>query len=64
MNFFNLVTLCKMKKPTKKEIEDRMLENLNDFMKDFGIDEILFGKSHKIRKTSDKKAESIVKKKK
>jgi len=53
-----------MKKPTKKEIEDRMLENLNDFMKDFGIDEILFGKSHKIRKTSDKKAESIVKKKK
>ena len=53
-----------MKKPTKKEIEDRMLENLNDFMKDFGIDEILFGKSHKIRKTIDKKAESIVKKKK
>ncbi len=49
-----------MKKPTKGEIEDRMLENLNDFMKDFGIDEITFGKTHRIKKTGDKKAEDII----
>ena len=49
-----------MKKSTKKEIEDRMLENLNDFMKDFGIDEITFGKTHKIKKTKRKKAEDII----
>ena len=49
-----------MKKPSKKEIEDNMLENLNDFMKDFGIDEITFGKTHKIKKTKGKKAEDII----
>lgn len=50
-----------MKKPTKKEeIEDRMLENLNDFMKDFGIEEITFGKTHKIKKTKGKKAKDII----
>lgn len=51
-----------MKKPTKKEIEDRMLENLNDFMKDFGIDEITFGNTHKIKKTKGKRAKDIIKK--
>lgn len=49
-----------MKNPTKKEIEDRMLENLNDFMKDFGIDKITFGKTHKIKKTKGKKAKDII----
>lgn len=49
-----------MNKPTKKEIEDKMLENLNDFMKDFGIDEITFGKTHKIKKTKGNKAEDII----
>ena len=43
---------------SKKEIEDKMLEELNDFMKDFGIDEITFGKNHKLKKTADKKAKS------
>lgn len=51
-----------MKKPTKKEIEERMLENLNDFMKDYNIDVISFGKTHKIKKTKGKIAEDIVKK--
>ena len=51
-----------MKKP-KKEIEDRMLESLNDFMKDFGIDEITFGNTHKIKKTKGKRAEDIITKK-
>lgn len=50
-----------MKKPSKKEIEDKMLENLNDFMKDFGIGEIIFGKTHKIKKTKGKKAKDITK---
>lgn len=45
-----------MKKSTKKEIEDKMLENLNDFMKDYGIDEISFGKSHKIKKNKKQKS--------
>lgn len=53
-----------MTKPTQKEIHDKMLENLNDFMKDFGIEEITFGKSHKIKKTKGKKAEDIITKKK
>lgn len=53
-----------MKKPTKKEIEDKMLENLNSFMKDFGIDEIVFGKTHKIKKTENYKAEDIITSKK
>lgn len=50
-------------KPTKKEIEDKMLTDLNDFMKDFNIEEITFGKTHKIKRTQDKKAEDIVYKK-
>ena len=49
-----------MKKPTKKEIEDRMLEDLNDFMKDFDIDEITFGNTHKLKKTKGNKAEDIM----
>ena len=53
-----------MKKPTKKEIEDRMLANLNDFMKDFGIDQIDFGKTHSIKKTDGELAKDIYKRKK
>lgn len=53
-----------MYKKTKKEAEERMLQNLNDFMKDFGIEEINFGKTHKIKKTDSDKAESIITKKK
>lgn len=53
----------KKEKPTKKEIENNMLENLNDFMKEFGINEITFGKTHKIKKTKGKKAEDIIIKK-
>lgn len=49
-----------MTKPTQKEIHDKMLENLNDFMKDFGIEEITFGKSHKIKKTKGKKAKDVI----
>jgi hypothetical protein len=45
-----------MKKPTKKEIEDKMLTDLNDFMKRFEIDEITFGKTHSIKKTDGDKA--------
>ena len=52
------------KKPTKNEIEDKMLSTLNDFMKKFGIEEINFGKTHKIKKTDSDKAEDIVIKKK
>lgn len=53
-----------MKKPTKEEIENKMLEQLNDFMHKFGIDEINFGKTHKIKKTNNKKDEDIDNKKK
>ena len=52
-----------MKKPTKKEIEERMLVELNDFMKDFGINEINFGETHSIKKTDDKLAKDIYKRK-
>ena len=52
-----------MKKPSQKEIADKMLTQLNDFMKDYGIEEITFGKSHKIKKTDNKKAEDIIIKK-
>ncbi len=52
-----------MNKPTKKEIEDKMLEGLNDFMKDYGIKAITFGKTHKIKKMKGKKAKSVVVKK-
>jgi hypothetical protein len=48
-----------MKKPTKKEIEDKMLKNLNDFMKDFNIEEINFGNTHKIKKTDNEKANDV-----
>jgi hypothetical protein len=48
-----------MKKPIKEEIENKMLEQLNDFMHKFGIEEINFGKTHKIKRTDDKKAEDI-----
>ena len=37
-----------MKKHTKKETEEKMLKDLNYFMKDFGIEEINFGKTHKV----------------
>lgn len=50
------------KKPTNKEIEDKYLENLNDFMKDFGIESINFG-SHSIDKTKVKKAKPLTLKK-
>ena len=50
-----------MKKPTKKEIQDRMLSELNDFMKDYGIEEINFGKTHSIKKTESDKAKDIYK---
>lgn len=52
-----------MKKPTKKEIEERMLAELNDFMKDYGIVEINFGKTHSIQKTDEKLAKDIYKRK-
>lgn len=52
-----------MKNPTKKEIQDRMLSELNDFMKDFGIEQINFGKTHSIKKTDSDKAEDIYKRK-
>lgn len=52
-----------MKKPTKKEIEERMLAELNDFMKDYGIDEINFGKTYTIKKTDEKIAKDIYKRK-
>jgi hypothetical protein len=50
-----------MKKP--KKVEDKMLEELNDFMKKYGIEEISFGK-HGIKKTDDKKSKSVIKKSK
>jgi hypothetical protein len=53
-----------MKKPTLKEIENKMLGELNSFMKDFGIEEINFGKTHKIKKTEGEKAEDVVVKRK
>jgi len=53
-----------MKNPTKKEIEDSMLTSLNDFMKDYNIKEINFGKTHSIKKTKGKKAKDIIKNKK
>jgi hypothetical protein len=49
-----------MKKPTKKETEEKMLKDLNDFMKDFGIEEINFGKTHKIKKTNEDLAQDII----
>lgn len=52
-----------MKKPSKKEIEERMLSQLNDFMKEFGIEQIDFGKTHSIVKTDDKLAKDIYKRK-
>jgi hypothetical protein len=51
-----------MKKQIDKIAEDNMLEELNSFMKRFNIDEIEFGKKHKLKRTKDKKAESVVKK--
>lgn len=42
-------------------MKDQMLTNLNDFMKDFGIESINFGKTHSIKKTKGKKAKDIVK---
>ena len=52
-----------MKRPTKKEIEDRMLSELNDFMKEFGIEQINFGKKHTIKKTDGELAKDIYKRK-
>jgi hypothetical protein len=39
----------------KLDVEDKMLENLNQFMKDFNINEIEFGKNHKLKKTKGRK---------
>lgn len=33
-----------------------MLETLNDFMKKYGINEISFGKSHKVKKSEGRKS--------
>lgn len=52
------------KKSMQKQINDNMLTNLNDFMKEFNIDSINFGKTHSIKKTSGKKAKDTVKKRK
>jgi hypothetical protein len=46
-----------------KEVEDKMLGELNDFMKRFGVEEITFGKRHKVEKTTSKKAKSKLLKK-
>lgn len=53
-----------MKKPAKKDIEDNMLTELNDFMKRFNIDEINFGNKHKLKKTDEEKAKPETKRKK
>ncbi|MBN1214191.1 MAG: hypothetical protein JXA99_01990 [Candidatus Lokiarchaeota archaeon] len=53
-----------MKKSSKENVENKMLTDLNDFMLRFGIDEITFGKNHSIKRTKDKKAKAINKKKK
>lgn len=50
----------KNKKELDKEIKSKMLESLNDFMKNFGIEEIQFGKTHKIKKTDNKEADDII----
>jgi hypothetical protein len=47
----------------KKEAEDKMLGELNDFMKRFSVEEITFGKRHKVVKTTTKKAKSKLLKK-
>jgi len=41
------------------EPENKMLKSLNDFMKDYGIESISFGKSHSIKKTRGKKAKPV-----
>ena len=46
-----------MKKPFRNEIEDDMLEEMNSFMKKFKIEEVKF-KSHGVKKSKGKKAES------
>ena len=51
-----------MKKSIKKEIQERMLGNLNDFMKNYGIDSINFGKTHSIERTEGKLAKDVVRK--
>lgn len=51
----------KNKKELDKEIKSKMLESLNDFMKDFGIEEIQFGKTHKIKKTDNKQKKKMKK---
>lgn len=43
-----------MKKTNKTDIEDKMLTELNDFMIKFGVDEIIFGKKHSIKKDNKK----------
>lgn len=49
-------------KLTSKQ-EEMMLTGLNNFMKDFGIDEIQFGNKHSLKKTKGTKAQPIIKKK-
>ena len=55
-----------MKSPKKSDIENKMLEELNSFMKEFNLDEISFGVrgNHSLKRTKGKKAKPIIKTKK
>lgn len=46
----------------KKEIEENLLTDMNDFMKKYGIDAINFGKTHSVKKSKGKKAKPNIKK--
>jgi hypothetical protein len=39
-----------------EKIENRFLEEMNDLMKKYGVEEISFGKKHSVVKTKGKKA--------
>lgn len=47
-----------------QENHNTMMSDLNDFMGKYGIEEINFGKTHKIKKTDGKHAIDIVTRKK
>jgi hypothetical protein len=51
-----------LKKATK-EIEGKMLVDLNSFMEKHGVKEIVFGKSHSIKRSKSGKAIPAVNKK-
>lgn len=53
--------MAKKKKSLNDEVEDRMLTELNDFMKRFNINEIKFGTTHSLKKTKRKKAKDVIK---